>query len=56
MKVRLEMNQPDDPWGGRQPKYEAIVRLGPMRFGLKTRLPNGEPVVRELGPRFAKSS
>ena len=43
----------DDPWRGRQPKFEGIVRLGPMRFGLKTKLPSGEPIVCELaGPRF----
>jgi hypothetical protein len=41
-----------DPWRGPQPKYDKIVRLGPMRFGLTTKLPSGEPVTIELGPRF----
>jgi hypothetical protein len=43
-----------DPWRGLQPKYEKLVRLGPMRFGLTTKLPSGEPVTVELGPRFIK--
>ena len=32
-----------------QPKYEKIVRLGPMRYGMTVRLANGEKVVHELG-------
>jgi hypothetical protein len=54
MNRRFEQRPSDDPWGGRQPRYEAIVRLGPMRFGLKTRLPDGRPIVCELGPRLPK--
>jgi hypothetical protein len=31
-----------------QPKYEQIVRLGPMRFGMTVRLQDGSVVVHEL--------
>ena len=31
-----------------QPRYESIVRLGPMRFGMTVRLANGERTVHEL--------
>jgi hypothetical protein len=34
-----------------QPKYEKIVRLGPMRYGMTVRLSDGETVVHELGGR-----
>ena len=33
----------------RQPKFESIVRLGRMRFGMKVRLADGTSVVHELG-------
>ena len=62
MNLRFEMTESDDPWRGRQPNYEKIVRLGPMRFGLTTKLPNGEPIICELGrkltlpPHFANPS
>ena len=36
---------------GHQPKYEKIVRLGPMRFGMTVRLSNGDTVVHELSGR-----
>ena len=49
MKGRFEMHEKTDPWRGRQPKYERIVRVGPNRFGLATKLPSGEPIVAELG-------
>ena len=32
-----------------QPRYESIVRLGPMRFGITVRLEDGTTVVHELG-------
>ena len=51
MASRVELRESEDPWRGRQPRYEKIVRLGPMRFGLATKLPNGEPIVCELGRR-----
>ena len=38
-----------------QPRYERIVRLGPMRYGMTVRLANGEAAVHELG-RLAKPS
>jgi hypothetical protein len=31
------------------PKYESIVRLGPMRWGMTVRQPNGERTIHELG-------
>jgi hypothetical protein len=31
-----------------QPKYESIVRLGPMRFGMTVRLQDGTVVVHEI--------
>lgn len=31
-----------------QPKYEKIVRLGPMRYGMTVTLDNGETVIHEL--------
>jgi len=31
-----------------QPKYEKIVRLGPMRFGMTARLPDGAVAVHEI--------
>ncbi len=45
MAGSFETREPDDPWRGRQPQYERIVRLGPGRFGLATTLPSGEPIV-----------
>jgi hypothetical protein len=44
MKAWGETHESDDPWRGRQPKYERIVRMAPRRFGLVTKLPNGEPI------------
>jgi hypothetical protein len=48
MTTRFERRESDDPWRGRQPRYEKIVRLGPLRFGLKTTLPSGEPTICEI--------
>jgi hypothetical protein len=55
MKSSVEFREPDDPWRGRQPRYEKIVRLGPLRFGLTTRLPDGQPVTCELGRPIRKT-
>jgi hypothetical protein len=49
MLARFDSQEPPDPWRGRQPKYEAIVRLRPGRFALKTRLPDGTPITVPLG-------
>jgi hypothetical protein len=38
------MRESDDPWRGRQPKYERLVMKGPRSFGMTTRLPSGEPI------------
>jgi len=39
-----------------QPRYEKVVRIGPMRYGLTVRLADGTTAVHELGrigrPRF----
>jgi hypothetical protein len=61
MKARFEMRESDDPWRGLQPRYERIVRRGPDRFELVTKLPTGEPISVRLGqftapPRFAEPS
>jgi hypothetical protein len=40
----IDVSESDDPWGGRQPHYERIVKIAPGRFGLVTRLPSGEPI------------
>jgi len=33
-----------------QPRYEAILRLGPARWAFVARTPDGERVVRAIGP------
>jgi hypothetical protein len=55
IRGRFEMWEPDDPWGGRQPKYEKLVRRHPQRFELVTTLPSGERIAVPLG-RFAGRS
>jgi hypothetical protein len=57
--VSFERHEPADPWEGRQPKYEKIVRRGPRRFELHTKLPSGEPIavrIRPFGIGFGKPS
>jgi hypothetical protein len=44
MKVTFERRPSDDPWRGRQPKYDALVKLGSQGFGLRTKLPSGEAI------------
>jgi hypothetical protein len=56
MRSWFEIRESDDPWRGRQPKYERIVRLAPGGFGLATKLPSGKPITVRLGNRFAKGS
>jgi hypothetical protein len=53
--ARFEMRPTNDPWRGRQPKYEKLVRFGPSRFGLVTELPSGAPIPVPVG-RFANPS
>jgi hypothetical protein len=36
--------EPDEPWHGRQPKYDSLVMRGPRRFALTARLPSGERI------------
>jgi hypothetical protein len=51
MRASFGMWEPeDDPWRGRQPSYQRLVRLGPNQFGLAAKLPSGDPVTVELGP------
>jgi hypothetical protein len=57
--VSFERREPADPWGGRQPKYDKIVRRGPRCFELVTKLPSDEPIsvrIGRLSIRFAKPS
>jgi len=49
MDARFELPEPDDVWGGRQPKFEALVMHGPDRFALTARLPSGETIEVPLG-------
>jgi len=46
---KREQDQGIDRMIERQPKYESIVRLRRMRFGLTVRLADGATVVHELG-------
>jgi hypothetical protein len=48
----LKRRDSDDPWSGRQPRYERLVSDGAGRFFIVARLPSGEPVRRRLG-RFS---
>jgi hypothetical protein len=45
----FERRDNDDPWCGRQPRYERLVSEGPGRFFLVTRLPSDELVRVQLG-------
>jgi hypothetical protein len=38
--AEIRVHSPDDPWGGRQPRSTSVVRRGPDRYFLKTRLPS----------------
>jgi hypothetical protein len=40
----LERREPDDPWRGRQPRYEKLVYHPPRSFFLITRLPSDAPI------------
>jgi hypothetical protein len=56
--------KPDRPGYEAQPRYEKLVRIAPMRFGMTVELADGGVVVHELGRslppylpvRFAKPS
>jgi hypothetical protein len=39
-----ERREPQDPWAGRQPRYEGLISEGADRFFLLARRPAGEPV------------
>jgi hypothetical protein len=34
----------EDPWKGRQPRYEKLVYRAPRSFSLVTKLPTGQPI------------
>jgi hypothetical protein len=40
----FEIRDKNDPWGGRQPRYECLVKIAPGRLGLVTSLPSGERI------------
>jgi hypothetical protein len=40
----FERRATDDPWGGRQPRYEKLVMIAPSGFALTARLPSGERI------------
>jgi hypothetical protein len=50
MPLTVTTRESDDPWRGRQPKYEKLVMKGPGNFGRTTQLPSGEPIFVPLGP------
>jgi len=53
MPGRIEFREAeDDPWRGRQPRYESLVMRGPRRFALTARLPSGERIDVPLGGRL----
>jgi hypothetical protein len=43
-----ERREPDEPWRGRQPKYEGLVFRRPKRVFLRTPLPAGWPIAVRL--------
>ena len=49
MDVWFEKPPPEDPWGGRQPRYHKLVMRGPGRFFLATTLPAGRRILVRLG-------
>jgi hypothetical protein len=49
MDIRFERRECEDPWHGKQPKYEKLVYRGPGQFFAMTRLPSGEPTAVQLG-------
>jgi hypothetical protein len=50
MDAWFERRDSDDPWRGRQPKFERLVFRGDHEFALAARLPSGEPVEVPLAP------
>jgi hypothetical protein len=44
----VEFCETDDPWRGRQPRYERLVKVAPGRLGLTTKLPSGKPITVSL--------
>jgi len=45
----IEWREPDDPWKGRQPRYEKLLYRAPHSFLLVTKLPSGAPIEVKLG-------
>jgi hypothetical protein len=46
----VQRSSGDDPWCGRQPRYEKLLYRGPGRFFAQTRLPSGRRVAVRLAP------
>jgi hypothetical protein len=59
MPGRIELREPDDQWGGRQPKFESLVMRGPRRCldgaaavgRARRRTPDGRIAARLSRPR-----
>lgn len=49
MDVRFERRESEDPWRGKQPKYEKLVYAGRERFLAITKLPSGKRIAVQLG-------
>ena len=50
VKADIDWRDSEDPWRGRQPKYDRLVRRGPDDFALVTTSPAGTTVFVRLGP------
>lgn len=49
MTVHYRQRPGGDPWHGRQPRYDKLVRRGPTGYAMVTRLPSGQRVDVPLG-------
>ena len=44
----IDWRAPEDPWKGRQPRYEKLLYRPPRSFLLVTKLPSGTPIEAKL--------
>jgi hypothetical protein len=44
MDAWIETHEAGDPWHGRQPRYECLVKVAPGRLGLVAKLPSGKRI------------
>jgi len=49
MTATVERREADDPWHGKQPRYEAVIAQAGDRYALAARLPSGERILVGLG-------